>query len=70
VVFETVGDAVHPAVARPAGAVAAVLAGQGDLHREDWGATGPLLAMGLHWGKRRRTRSGGRREGRAPSGCP
>jgi class 3 adenylate cyclase len=49
-VFETVGDAVHAAVARPA-AVAAALAGQGDLHREDWGATGSLLAMGLHLGE-------------------
>jgi class 3 adenylate cyclase len=49
VVFETVGDAVSAAFARPSDAVAAALAGQLALQREPWGATGPLRArMGVH----------------------
>ena len=37
VVFETVGDAVYGAFARPTGAVAAALRGQLGLHAEAWG---------------------------------
>src|SRR5262245_31766059 len=52
VVFETVGDAVYAAFARPTDAVAAALAGQLALQREAWGAAGPLRArMGLHLGE-------------------
>jgi class 3 adenylate cyclase len=52
VVFETVGDAVYAAFARPTDAVAAALAGQLALAREPWGETGPLRArMGLHLGE-------------------
>ena len=52
VVFETVGDAVYAAFARPTDAVAAALAGQLALQREDWGGTGPLRArMGVHLGE-------------------
>jgi predicted ATPase/class 3 adenylate cyclase len=52
VVFETLGDAVCAAFARPTDAVAAALAGQLALQREAWGATGPLRArMGLHLGE-------------------
>jgi predicted ATPase/class 3 adenylate cyclase len=51
VVFETLGDAVCAAFGRPTDAVAAALAGQVALHREDWGAVGPLRArMGVHLG--------------------
>jgi predicted ATPase/class 3 adenylate cyclase len=51
-VFETVGDAVYAAFARPADAVAAALAGQLALQREDWGEVGALRArMGLHTGE-------------------
>src|SRR5262245_25731106 len=51
-VFETVGDAVYAAFARPTDAVAAALAGQAALQQESWGATGPLRArMGLHTGE-------------------
>ena len=39
-VFETVGDAVYAAFARPADAVAAALAGQRALQGEDWGEVG------------------------------
>ena len=52
VVFETVGDAVYAAFARPTDAVAAALAGQLALQREDWGATGPLrVRMAVHLGE-------------------
>jgi predicted ATPase/class 3 adenylate cyclase/DNA-binding CsgD family transcriptional regulator len=52
VVFETVGDAVYAAFARPTDAVAAALAGQLALQREPWGEVGPLRArMGLHHGE-------------------
>jgi predicted ATPase/class 3 adenylate cyclase len=52
VVFETVGDAVYAAFARPTDAVGAALAGQLALHTEPWGATGPLRArMGVHLGE-------------------
>jgi predicted ATPase/class 3 adenylate cyclase len=55
VVFETVGDAVYAAFARPTDAVAAALEGQVALHREPWGATGPLRArMGVHLGEAER----------------
>ena len=51
-VFETVGDAVYAAFARPTDAVAAALDGQRALLREDWGPTGPLRArMGVHLGE-------------------
>ena len=53
-VFETVGDAVYAAFARPADAVAAALAGQLALQGEDWGelGAGALRArMGLHTGE-------------------
>jgi class 3 adenylate cyclase len=51
VVFETVGDAVYAAFARPTAAVAAP-AGRRPLHREPWGATGPLRArMGIYLGE-------------------
>jgi predicted ATPase/class 3 adenylate cyclase len=51
-VFETVGDAVYAAFARPTDAVAAALAGQVALHREAWGAVGELrVRMGLHTGE-------------------
>jgi class 3 adenylate cyclase len=52
VVFETVGDAVYAAFARPTDAVAAALAGQLALHGEAWGEVGELRArMGLHLGE-------------------
>jgi predicted ATPase/class 3 adenylate cyclase len=51
-VFETVGDAVYAAFARPTAAVAAALAGQLALQAEPWGVTGPLRArMGVHLGE-------------------
>src|SRR5207302_1239208 len=48
VVFETVGDAAYAAFARPTDAVAAALAGQLALHREEWGETPIKVRMGLH----------------------
>src|SRR5262245_263895 len=52
VVFETVGDAVYAAFARPTDAVEAALAGQLALQAEDWGGVGALRArMGLHLGE-------------------
>jgi predicted ATPase/class 3 adenylate cyclase/DNA-binding CsgD family transcriptional regulator len=52
VVFETVGDAVYAAFARPTDAVVAALRGQLALAREPWGAAGPLRArMGVHLGE-------------------
>ena len=54
VVFETVGDAVYAAFARPTDAVAAALAGQLALQAEAWGevGAGALRArMGLHTGE-------------------
>ena len=48
VVFETVGDAVYAAFARPTDAVAAALAGQLALQREAWGATRRRCGRG--WG--------------------
>jgi predicted ATPase/class 3 adenylate cyclase len=54
VVFETVGDAVYAAFARPAAAVAAAVAGQRALLAGDWGAlgAGALAArMALHPGE-------------------
>ena len=52
--FETVGDAVYAAFARPGDAVAAALAGQLALHQEDWGALGAdalRARMGLRTGE-------------------
>jgi class 3 adenylate cyclase len=54
VVFETVGDAVYAAFGSPSEAVAAALAGQLALRREDWGelGAGALRArMALHTGE-------------------
>jgi predicted ATPase/class 3 adenylate cyclase len=54
VVFETVGDAVYAAFARPTDAVAAALAGQLALRAADWGDLGPgaiRARMGLHTGE-------------------
>jgi class 3 adenylate cyclase len=56
VVFETVGDAVYAAFARPADAAAAATAtaGQLALRREDWGTLGEgavRARMGLHTGE-------------------
>jgi class 3 adenylate cyclase len=54
VVFETVGDAVYAAFARPTDAVAAALAGQLALRGEDWGELGAgaiKARMGLHTGE-------------------
>src|SRR5262245_60776625 len=51
-VFETVGDAVYAAFARPTDAAKAALAGQRALQAEPWGATGPLrVRMGVHLGE-------------------
>jgi class 3 adenylate cyclase len=51
-VFETVGDAIYAAFARPTDATAAALAGQQALLGADWGAVGPLRArMGVHLGE-------------------
>jgi class 3 adenylate cyclase len=51
-VFETVGDAVYAAFARPTAAVAAALAGQLALQQESWGEVGGLRArMGVHLGE-------------------
>ncbi len=51
VVFETVGDAVYAAFARPLDAMAAAIAGQRALAHEDWGAIGALRArMAIHGG--------------------
>jgi class 3 adenylate cyclase len=63
VVFETVGDAVYAAFARPTAAVAAALAGQRALQQEGWGR--PRSAPGWasttgRWSARRRTTSGRR----------
>jgi predicted ATPase/class 3 adenylate cyclase len=50
-VFETVGEAVYAAFARPADAVAAALAGQLALWSEAWGEVGELrVRMALHTG--------------------
>ena len=54
VVFETVGDAVYAAFARPGDAVAAALAGQIALREEAWGELGPdavRARMALHTGE-------------------
>jgi predicted ATPase/class 3 adenylate cyclase len=52
VVFETVGDAMYAAFARPTAAVAAALAGQRALHQESWGEVGALrVRMGVHLGE-------------------
>jgi predicted ATPase/class 3 adenylate cyclase len=53
-VFETVGDAVYAAFARPTDAVAAALAGQQGLQAADWGELGAgaiRARMGLHTGE-------------------
>ncbi len=51
-VFETVGDAVYAAFARPADAVKAALDGQLALGREPWGAMGEVrVRMGVHLGE-------------------
>jgi predicted ATPase/class 3 adenylate cyclase len=50
VVFETVGDAVYAAFARPTDAVAAALWGQLALQREAWGQTPITVRMGAHLG--------------------
>src|SRR5262245_57482536 len=55
VVFETVGDAVYAAFARPTDAVAAALAGQLALRREPWSRG---RAWASTWGRRRPTRPG------------
>ena len=66
VVFETVGDAVYAAFASPTDAVAASLAGQLALQREDWGGVGAgalRARMGLQtgrWSARAPTTSGRR----------
>ena len=51
VVFETVGDAVYAAFARPTDAVAAALSGQLALQAEPWGETPIKVRMGLHLGE-------------------
>jgi class 3 adenylate cyclase len=53
-VFETVGDAVYAAFARPTDAVAAALTGQLALQAEAWGELGPgalRVRMGVHLGE-------------------
>ncbi|HLZ47263.1 MAG TPA: adenylate/guanylate cyclase domain-containing protein, partial [Candidatus Limnocylindria bacterium] len=52
VVFETVGDAVYAAFAKPADALAAAVDGQRDLLSEPWAELGALrVRMGLHTGE-------------------
>ena len=51
VVFETVGDAVYAAFARPTGAATAALRGQLALQGEDWGETPLRVRMGVHLGE-------------------
>jgi class 3 adenylate cyclase len=71
VVFETVGDAVYAAFARPTAAVAAALAGQVALQQEPWGATGPLRArMGVHLGEVEAYRIRGAAQGARYFGLP
>ena len=49
VIFRTLGDAFCVAFARAPAALASALAAQRALHREPWGATGPLrVRMALH----------------------
>ena len=51
-VFETVGDAVYAAFARPTDAVKAALEGQRALRGEPWGETGELrVRMAVHLGE-------------------
>jgi predicted ATPase/class 3 adenylate cyclase len=51
-VFETVGDAVYAAFARPSDAVAAALDGQRALAAEPWSGAQPVrVRMGLHTGE-------------------
>jgi class 3 adenylate cyclase len=54
VVFETVGDAVYAAFARPTDAVAAALEGQLALQREAWGETLLRVRQGAHLGEAER----------------
>ena len=69
-VFETLGDAVYAAFARPTGAVAAALEGQLALRREPWGATGALrVRMGVHLGEVEAYRVPGAAGRPATSGC-
>ena len=65
VVFETVGDAVYAAFARPTDAVAAALAGQLALQREPWGAA---AAAGTLPERRREPGPGRRGATRPPRG--
>src|SRR5262245_53085442 len=49
--FRTIGDEFNVAFASAPDALAAALAAQHALQREDWGATGPLrVRMGIHTG--------------------
>jgi class 3 adenylate cyclase len=51
-VFETVGDAVYSAFAKPSDAVAAALDAQRELLNERWSGPGPVrVRMGLHTGE-------------------
>src|SRR5688572_32215173 len=50
-VFETVGDAVYAAFARPTDAVKAAVWGQHALHAEAWGPTPIRVRMGIHLGE-------------------
>ena len=50
-VFETVGDAVYAAFARPTDAVKAALRGQLALQQEEWGETPIRVRMGVHLGE-------------------
>ncbi|MGI8424454.1 MAG: ATP-binding protein [Chloroflexota bacterium] len=50
-VFETVGDAVYAAFARPTDAVKAALHGQLALQGEEWGDTPIRVRMGIHLGE-------------------
>ena len=51
-VFETIGDAVYAAFARPSDGLAAALDGQRGLMAEPWGEPGPIrVRMGLHTGE-------------------
>jgi class 3 adenylate cyclase len=66
VVFETVGDAVYTAFARPTDAVAAALAGQLALQAADWGSWAPAPSA-PGWGC---TRARRRSRGPTTSGRP
>ncbi|MGI8424453.1 MAG: ATP-binding protein [Chloroflexota bacterium] len=69
-VFETIGDAVYAAFARPTHAVSAALDGQLRLEREEWGQTPVAVRMGVHHGEVESRPIGGAAQGARYFGAP